>query len=43
MIKKWFAAESDVMITGDQDLLILFEYQGIAIRTAKDFLKEYQI
>ena len=37
------AAESDVIITGDQDLLILFEYQGIAIRTAKDFLNEYQI
>ena len=37
------AAESDVIITGDQDLLILFEYQGIAIRTAKDFLNEYQL
>ncbi len=37
------AAEADVIITGDQDLLILFVYQGIAIRTAKDFLNEYQI
>jgi putative PIN family toxin of toxin-antitoxin system len=37
------AAEADVIITGDQDLLILLEYQEIAIRTAKDFLNEYQI
>jgi putative PIN family toxin of toxin-antitoxin system len=37
------AAKADVIITGDQDLLILFEYQGITIRTAKDFLNEYQI
>ncbi|MBS3030242.1 MAG: putative toxin-antitoxin system toxin component, PIN family [Dolichospermum sp. DET50] len=37
------AAKADVIITGDQDLLILFAYQGIAIRTAKDFLNEYQI
>jgi len=32
-----------VIITGDQDLLVLVEYQGIAIKTAKDFLNEYQI
>jgi putative PIN family toxin of toxin-antitoxin system len=37
------AGKVDVIITGDQDLLILVEYQGIAIKTAKDFLNEYQI
>ncbi|MBD2571294.1 putative toxin-antitoxin system toxin component, PIN family [Anabaena lutea] len=37
------AAEVDVIITGDQNLLVLVEYQGIAIKTAKDFLYEYQI
>ncbi|MTJ48648.1 putative toxin-antitoxin system toxin component, PIN family [Dolichospermum sp. UHCC 0259] len=37
------AGEVDVIITGDQDLLVLVEYQGIAIRTAKDFLDEYRI
>jgi putative PIN family toxin of toxin-antitoxin system len=37
------AGEVDVIITGDQDLLVLVEYQGIAIKTAKDFLNEYQI
>lgn len=37
------AAEAHVIITGDQDLLVLVEYQGIEIRTAKDFLQEYKI
>jgi putative PIN family toxin of toxin-antitoxin system len=37
------AAEADMIITGDQDLLVLVEYQGIEIRTAKDFLQEYKI
>ena len=37
------AGEVDVIITGDQDLLVLVEYKGIAIRTAKDFLDEYRI
>ncbi len=35
------SAQADVIITGDQDLLILREYQGIKIITAKDFLQQY--
>lgn len=35
------AAEADVIITGDRDLLILSEYQGINIMTPKDFWQRY--
>jgi len=35
------AAKADVIITGDRDLLILAEYQGINIMTAKDFWQRY--
>jgi uncharacterized protein len=37
------SAQADLIITGDQDLLILCEYQGVIIKTAKDFLNEYNI
>ena len=35
------AANAEVIITGDQDLLVLREYQNIQIMTAKDFLERY--
>ncbi len=35
------AAEVDVIVTGDRDLLILQEYQEIPIITARDFLERY--
>jgi putative PIN family toxin of toxin-antitoxin system len=35
------AAKADVIITGDRDLLILAEYQGINIMTARDFWQRY--
>lgn len=35
------AADADVIITGDRDLLILVEYQNIPIITAKTFLDIY--
>jgi putative PIN family toxin of toxin-antitoxin system len=35
------AANAEVIITGDQDLLVLREYQNIQIMTAKDFLEHY--
>ncbi|WP_103667856.1 putative toxin-antitoxin system toxin component, PIN family [Pseudanabaena sp. BC1403] len=35
------AANAKVIITGDQDLLVLQEYQNIQIVTAKDFLERY--
>ena len=35
------AANADVIITGDRDLLVLAEYQGINIMTAQDFLQRY--
>jgi uncharacterized protein len=35
------AGNAEVIITGDQDLLILQEYQNIQIMTAKNFLKRY--
>lgn len=35
------AAKADVIITGDRDLLILGEYQGINIMSARDFWQRY--
>ena len=35
------ASQADAIITGDQDLLVLAEYQGIKIITAQDFLQQY--
>lgn len=35
------AANAEVIITGDRDLLILQEYQNIQIMTATDFLERY--
>lgn len=35
------ASNAEVIITGDQDLLVLREYQNIQITTAKDFLERY--
>lgn len=35
------AAHADVIVTGDRDLLVLQEYEGIAIVTARDFLSRY--
>jgi len=35
------AAKADAIITGDRDLLVLGEYQGIQIVTAQDFLRQY--
>ena len=35
------AAQADVIITGDRNLLILSEYQGINIMTPKNFLARY--
>lgn len=35
------AANAEVIITGDRDLLILQEYQNMQIMTATDFLEQY--
>lgn len=35
------ASDANIIITGDQDLLTLEEYQNIAIMTASDFLVKY--
>jgi len=35
------AANADAIVTGDRDLLVLGEYQGIQIVTAQDFLHQY--
>lgn len=35
------AAGADAIVTGDRDLLVLGEYQGIQIVTAQDFLHQY--
>lgn len=35
------AAQADIIITGDKDLLVLLEYQQIPIMTVKDFLQHY--
>jgi uncharacterized protein len=35
------AAGADVIVTGDRDLLVLQEYEGIPIVTAKEFLERY--
>jgi putative PIN family toxin of toxin-antitoxin system len=35
------AAEAEAIVTGDLDLLVLREYQGIVIVTARDFLDHY--
>jgi putative PIN family toxin of toxin-antitoxin system len=35
------AADADVIVTGDRDLLVLQEYEGIPIVTAKEFLERY--
>jgi predicted nucleic acid-binding protein len=35
------ASQANAIITGDLDLLILGEYQGIQIMTANDFLQQY--
>ena len=35
------AAGADVIVTGDLDLLVLQEYQGIVIVTARDFIDRY--
>lgn len=34
-------AEADAIVTGDLDLLVLQEYEGIVIVTARDFLDRY--
>ena len=36
-----FAAQAEVIITGDRDLLVLKDYQETKIMTAKDFLQQY--
>ncbi|PSB33436.1 putative toxin-antitoxin system toxin component, PIN family [filamentous cyanobacterium Phorm 46] len=35
------AADVDAIVTGDLDLLVLQEYEGIVIVTARDFLDRY--
>ncbi len=35
------AAGADAIVTGDLDLLVLQEYEGIVIVTARDFLERY--
>ena len=35
------AANADVIVTGDRDLLVLQEYEGITIVTAREFLERY--
>ncbi len=35
-----FAADCEFIVTGDNDLLVLKEYQGVTIVTAVDFLNE---
>lgn len=35
------AAGADVIVTGDLDLLVLQEYEGIPIVTAREFLERY--
>jgi uncharacterized protein len=35
------AAEADVIVTGDLDLLVLQEYEGIPIVMAREFLERY--
>ena len=35
------AADADAIVTGDLDLLVLQEYEGIVIVTARDFLNRY--
>ncbi|MEY3869315.1 MAG: hypothetical protein RLZZ338_3206 [Cyanobacteriota bacterium] len=35
------AADANVILTGDRDLLVLQEYEGIAIVTAREFLDRY--
>lgn len=35
------AGNADAIVTGDRDLLVLGEYQGIQIVTAQDFLYQY--
>jgi len=35
------AADADVIVTGDQDLLVLQEYEGIPIVTTREFLERY--
>lgn len=35
------ASQADAIITGDRDLLVLAEYQGIKIMAAQDFIQQY--
>ena len=35
------ASNADVIVTGDQDLLVLTEFSGIPILTPQDFLRQY--
>jgi uncharacterized protein len=35
------AADADAIVTGDRDLLVLQEYEGIPIVTAREFLDRY--
>ena len=35
------AADADAIVTGDLDLLVLQEYEGIVIVTARDFIDRY--
>lgn len=35
------AANADAIVTGDRDLLVLQEYEGIVIVTAREFLERY--
>ena len=33
-------AESEFVVSGDEDLLVLKEYKGIPIKTPRDFIQE---
>ena len=37
------SADCEFIVTGDNDLLVLKEYQGVTIVTAADFLKELEL
>lgn len=37
-----FAGEADLIITGDDDLLVLHPFQGVSIVTPRQFLDSYE-
>lgn len=41
-IGNWYSLPVEVIISGDEDLLILKEFQEIPILTTKQFLENYQ-